>query len=197
MTLFFEDPELLRAYRRGDQHARRAVYVHYDLPVWCALKGFRACAALSEHDRRDIHSETFLRAFAPAAACGYDGKRSYSAYITTIARNCARDWLRQLHRRAYVAFDERSHFVNDASADEDLRFDEQRAASATRRWLEQQPADVRTYVELRFICGTSQRDMAQAAGISRRTARTLDADVLCTLKAHLDTQGIAWKCLFK
>jgi DNA-directed RNA polymerase specialized sigma24 family protein len=96
-----------------------------------------------------------------------------------------------------VGFDEQLHSDVEPFVGQDARLDYQRAANATRRWFEEQAPDVRSYVARRFIDGTSQRDMEKAAGVSRRTARTRDAQALDALKAYLDAQGIAWRSLFK
>lgn len=196
MTLFLEEPELLAAFRRGDRDAFQTVYLRYDTLVWNTISKFRTAASLNEHDCRDIHADTFAQAFLASARLGYDGQRPYSAYITTIAKNEARDWLRRHRRRVSLNFDEVLHSDAEGFVACDVQLDFQRAAEATRLWLEQQPKAVRDYVTLRFIEGTSQRDMEKTRGISRRNARTRDAQSLNALKAHLDAQGIAWRKLF-
>lgn len=196
MTLFLEEPELLSAFRRGDRDAFRTVYLRYDTLVWKTLSRFRTGASLSEHDCQDIHADTFARAFVVPARLSYDGQRPYSAYITTIAKNEARDWLRRHRRRVNLDFDEVLHSDPEGFIACDTQLDFQRAAEATRLWLEQQPKSLRDYVTQRFIEGTSQRDMEKVGGISRRNARTRDAQSLNALKAYLDAQGIAWRKLF-
>lgn len=196
MTLFLGKPELLAAFRRGDRDALRTVYLRYDALVWNTICRFRTSASLNEHDCRDIHADTFVHAFREPARLGYDGQRPYSAYLTTIAKNQARDWVRTHRRRVSINFDEMLHSDLEAFMAGDAQLDFQRAAEATRLWLEQQPKAIRDYITLRFIDGTSQRDMEKAGGISRRNARTRDAQSLSALKAHLDAQGIAWRKLF-
>src|SRR5689334_2651371 len=105
------DPDLLREFRDGAQHALGTVYRayvgHVTGVVRAALRRYGAPGRGRAHplgaasDVSDLIQEVFARAFEPRTRRRFDGVREYGPYIGRIARNVVADHLR--HRRRQVA----------------------------------------------------------------------------------------------
>jgi hypothetical protein len=101
-----DNPALLAAFRSGDSHALRDVYVRNVDKVDSLIKqGFvtlgpppmRVPGVVGE-GRRDIVQDVFLRAFRESARLAYDGLRPYAPYLLRIAKNVCIDRYRRTKR---------------------------------------------------------------------------------------------------
>lgn len=188
------EPALLARFRSGDRAALERVYFAYFDEVAALLRsGFVA----GEHrvppisDRAallDAIQDTFVRAFAPAARAGFDGGRAYRPYLLAIARNLRIDTLRRARLRL-VPLDEAPpgalELPADPAASPEAVREHQRLCDAAADYVAGLDAESQRFVQLRFVDDTSQRDLAEALGVTRRHVRTLEARILAGLQSFL------------
>ncbi len=113
MVYLEQDRQLLDAFRKGERQALETVYLQYAPGVALVLRhGFalrssggaqRFSGLAAGAELENGVQEVFLRAFSEDARQGYDGLRSYAAYLAAIARNWVLNELRKQGTVAFVA----------------------------------------------------------------------------------------------
>jgi RNA polymerase sigma-70 factor (ECF subfamily) len=194
MSVFENDRPLLDAFRAGERGALERVYRRYVDEVQAILrhgfavewKGQLRVRGADVDVVEDLAQEVFVRAFAEPARLAYDGLRPYGPYLRAIARNLLADSLRR--RRPDIVLTDEMVEAAGAPPDEDEHFDEELAA--TQQFLTTLPAELRTFVQLRFTEGLSQLEVAARIGATRRHVRTIEARVLKALRKHLRSRGM-------
>jgi RNA polymerase sigma factor (sigma-70 family) len=193
---FESDRELLDHFRAGDPDALTRVYGETVNAVAQLLHrgallaaGRRVPGAGSAELERELVQETYLRAFSERARLAYDGLRPYRPYLLRIARNLLIDhWRRAGRELPDEGISELP--AEPAPAEENLDFAAR--LTATRAYLEQLTPDLRSFVELRFIQGLSQREVVKRLEVTRWRARALEKKVQAGLVRHLKRAGL-WK----
>src|SRR6516225_8500060 len=104
---------MLRRFREGERAALEVVYVAYVAEIeligrrgfLSSTVGVRIAGVPVRADLRDFVHEVFSKAFSRRAREGFDGKRDYGGYITTIARNVLIDRARAAGREVPLSSD--------------------------------------------------------------------------------------------
>lgn len=136
----------------------------------------------------DLVQETFLRAWNQAHAI--DPRRgSPSAWLLTVARNRAIDWLRSVagkpDRAAWEEFDDRpANFVDveKAAIDSDQ-------TRRVRQAMEKLNQNQRAVIELAYFEGLSQSEMAERMGQPLGTVKTWVRSALKMLRTELGQEA--------
>jgi RNA polymerase sigma factor (sigma-70 family) len=190
MTFFRDRPDRLAAFRRGDRDTLEELYWAYLQHIqrlvrsgWRGAEGSRA-SALSRQDVVDIVQEVFARAFGERARLGFDGLRPFQPYLDTIARNLMADWARRHGREIFVLDPADLAGADQPAADEP--WSDPETMKTVERYLASLPEELRPIHEERFVKGRSQRDAADALGISRQQLRTREARLRDGLRRLLD-----------
>lgn len=142
----------------------------------------------SGFELHDALHETFRRAFEPRARDGYDGLRPYGPYLRTIARNVV---LQTFRAREVVVLDESKppqtdvHTLSGERLNPEANLARKQLRTKVQAFLGQLPAGDRRLLELRFVEGRSQREVAEALGIGRQRIRTREIKLRRALLAYL------------
>jgi RNA polymerase sigma-70 factor (ECF subfamily) len=149
----------LEAFHRGERGALEACYrEHFD-----TVDG-AAGAILRGADRETVVHEVFSRLIARAELRRAFRGGSFAAWLATVARNHAIDYRRRLARETSLSDDARGG-AESASWEEAA----QARLLVERFRRESLPAEWAPVFELCFVQQMSQREAAQALGISRTT----------------------------
>jgi len=186
---------LLKGFRAGERQALTTVYrEHADDIARMLRRGFvfnsagkklRFVGYQSGFELHDALHETFRRAFEPRARDGYDGIRPYGPYLRTIARNIV---LQTFRAREVVVLDEHQehvHTLSGAPANPEATLAKRQLQARVQAFLATLADADRKLLELRFIEGHSQRDVAKHLGLSRQRLRTREAKLRIKLLTHL------------
>jgi RNA polymerase sigma-70 factor (ECF subfamily) len=175
VTIFREDPELLRQFRRGEQRALERVYRTYVDRVEAlvrhgfvlAQRGVRI-SGVGVADLADLIQEVFARAFSERARLGFDGVREYGPYVATIARNVLIDWARK-HKREIVMPELAELEAPDDGEPEPI---DPAVLAVVERYLAALPPELRGLYEQRYVLNLSQEEAARNLGLKRQQLRT-------------------------
>jgi RNA polymerase sigma factor (sigma-70 family) len=197
--------ELLRGFRAGEREALTTVYrMHAETVARLLRHGFsfesgghrhRFAGYGSGFELQDTLHETFRRAFEPRAREGYDGIRPYGAYVTTIARNLvlrsfrAREVLFPLEAEA--AMTSGPLLAVDVGPTPERELHDRQVLELVERFLATLTPDERRLIELRYVEGLSQRDVAELLKLGRQRIRTREQAVRAKLLAYLREHGEA------
>jgi len=189
---------LLQGFRAGERQALTTVYrEHADDIARMLRRGFvfssagkklRFVGYSSGFELHDALHETFRRAFEPRARDGYDGIRPYRPYLRTIARNIV---LQTFRAREVVVLDEQQvaqehvHTLSGAPANPEATLAKRQLQARVQGFLATLNPPDRQLLELRFVEGHSQRDVAKQLGLSRQRLRTREAKLRIKLLTHL------------
>jgi RNA polymerase sigma factor (sigma-70 family) len=200
VTIFVQRRDLLDAFRRGERWALTAVYREYvDAVALLLRRGFRLDAkgvtipgASDPELERELLQDVFTRAFRESARQSYDGLKPYRPYLMQIAKNLLIDSARRAGR---LVLSESPHLeispedeVDPApSAEDELDFRRQRAVA--QQYIASLPELMQRFVRLRFEEDQAQQPVAEALGVSRRTVRKWESEVLEGLRAFLAEPG--------
>jgi RNA polymerase sigma-70 factor (ECF subfamily) len=198
---------LLRGFRDGDRAALTEVYAMHAEDLARFLRrgfGFESdgrrhvfVGYQSPFELQDALHETFRRAFEPRARQGYDGVRPYGPYVRAIARNVV---LRTFRARValFPLVDEEggapasaAQIEASATAGPEHVLQREQVRKLVARFLEGIAAEDRKLLELRFVEGKSQRDVAAVLGIGRQRLRGREAKLRERLIRHLREHGEA------
>jgi RNA polymerase sigma-70 factor (ECF subfamily) len=174
------DRDLLDRYRRGERGALARIYWAYVDPVerlvTSCLRMQGAARPNSAVSVEDLVQEVFTRAFSQRARTAYDGVRDYAPYLFTIARNVVADVFRRLGREVVTDLATLSDqvLVDDTRSPDPSLSTDMRVLARVRDFLAHLPADLAAVHHQRYELGVSQRDAAQALGITRQRLRTLE-----------------------
>ncbi len=188
------DALLVQRIRQGDQDAWAQFVAEYE----GRLLAFIEPRVPTVQDAEDIVQETligFLRSLP-----GYDTRRDLSSYLFAIAAHKLTDWLRRHGRRPWdsaSSVDSSGRPLEEFSgpgrtASTILRSreghaqDEQRLAAAlsqlVQRWKQQGQYDRLKCIELLFVRGWRNKDVAAALGLSEQQVANLKFQTIAQLK---------------
>ena len=121
----------------------------------------------------DISMEVYMQVWRTAAS--YDTTRgSVNAWLITVARSRAIDWIRSSKAR----FDQQKQTLEDAPELKDTKADPEThvlisdRASVVRKALDHLPADQRHLIELAYFSGLSQTEMAEQLALPLGTVKS-------------------------
>jgi RNA polymerase sigma-70 factor (ECF subfamily) len=193
MTIFVNDRDLLRDFREGRREALERVYWAYIDKVERIIRfGFvRGDSVMlsgvgnAGSDLRDLVHEVFAKAFAPDARRAYDGIRPFGPYLFAISRHVLADWGRRSGREVPTEWPSIEAALGAAEPEETPPYADDRTVEIVERFIGELPDDLRALHELRSIAGRSQREAAEALGITRQVLRTREGRLRDMLRERL------------
>lgn len=182
-----EDRQWLDDFRAGKKPALARVFTTY-APVVLAFARGHLVRLGAVQDAPDVVQEVFLRALQPALRARYDGLRPYAGFLAGVTRNVVLERARGGGSREVPTEEPHQHHLESwtpgqALPDELFLAAEEQAL--VRAFMQQRPPEERLLITTRFVEGASQRDAADALGITRQTVRTLEDRVRTALRAFL------------
>ncbi len=176
-----DDAGLFEGLRRRDPQAMARLYDRFGRPVYSLIYRIVQDSGVAE----DLVQETFLRAWNQAHAID-PARGSPAAWLLTVARNRAIDWIRSAagkpEHTAWENYDsERPQNFLDA---ERVLIDSDRAR-LVRRAMEKLNENQRSVIELAYFEGLSQSEMAERMGQPLGTVKTWVRMALKTLREEL------------
>jgi RNA polymerase sigma-70 factor (ECF subfamily) len=194
VPIFSDRPDLLARFRAGERAALEEVYWAYVERVETIVRrGFAHVAGAPAHEVRDVVHEAFVRAFAETGRRGFDGLRDYGPFLSTLARHALADWWRRNGRQLPVA-DVASAIEAAQRADPtepDPAWDDDPAlVQAVEDYLAGLSADLRAAHRELYVLGRSQRQAAEALGVSRQSLRTVESRLRRGLAVALRRKGL-------
>lgn len=190
----------LKGFREGDRAALSAVYSEHVEPLLAFLqRGFsfdsrgralRFAGFRSSFELHDAVQETFRRAFERQARESYDGLRPFSAWLNVIARNVV---LKEFRRNERLFLDAGTAHDSDAALqiaaaepqEPEADIHRTRVRALVRQFLDTLAEDERRLLELRFIEGVGQRDVAEQLAMGRQRLRGQEAKLRAKLVRFL------------
>jgi RNA polymerase sigma-70 factor, ECF subfamily len=155
----------------------------------------------NQEDAKDIAQETFVKAHRFLDR--FEGKSSFSTWVTRIAINEALMWLRKQrwlrHASAAVSNqDKKNEFswemVRDEGADPETSYSQQERALLLNDAMKQLRPGVRRAMELRELTGLSTEETARALGISVGAVKSRlfhgRRKLHSVLKRHVESPGV-------
>lgn len=205
-------PAFLSKFRAGDREALSIVYAANAESVAEVIRrgasvptssGPRYVPGLSSpHEQHCALQEVFRRAFEPAAREKVTAETKYGPYLRAIACHFLINRAQRLREHVGVEALELDSPLVEAAADTiggllhaeratvpEQRMNAHQLALAIRRFLEDVGAIERRVTELRFLEGVSQRDAAEALGMSRGGLRRIEDRVRPALTKWLESHG--------
>jgi len=191
-----DDPTWLAAYRAGEQHALRRVFDAYVHDVDVIMRrgtmtkdGSRRVPGVAVDAIDDLIQDVFVKVFSHQTRSSFDGQRPFRPYLRQVARFTLVDH----HRRSgrVVAHVDPNDDINveplwvaaPAAADDVVA--QQQLTNEVRAFKEELSADEQAFVQLRFVDGVGQREVAARLQITRAEVRKRDDDVRTRLRAFL------------
>jgi RNA polymerase sigma factor (sigma-70 family) len=194
-------PARLELFRRGDPATLAQVYwshvdriekiIRWQMILWRRNQASRSAYGLGVED---LVQDTFERAFSRRARLAYDGKRNYSPYLSTIARNVLADALRAL--RGNLIVDSAAHLEDctyDTSRRDGPEWAEPGAMTIVTSYIGRLPPELAAVHHQRYVVGTSQESAARVLNLTRQRLRTLERKLRSGLTRELERAGISWK----
>jgi RNA polymerase sigma factor (sigma-70 family) len=183
MTVFENDPELLRQFQRGDKQALSRVYWHYIERIEAVVRRSLSVAGYRHRMQHqleiaDLVQEAFVRAFAERARNAYDPVRQYGPYLVTIARNCVVDSLRhdgiEEHVDPQTVGDTFEEWPHEEPSEP---WSDPETMALVEHFVRSLPAAEHDVFIERYEKGRSQIETAIQLRLSRQQVRTLEAHV--------------------
>lgn len=179
MPIFRTNPGLLERFRAGSREAMETVYRAYVRRIEALLRaGFavslgRKVPGVAAIELEDLVQEVFAKAFSERARLAFDGKRDYGPFLSTLARNVVVDWARKRHRQvALDDFPEITEKLAETSAEEPWA--EPDALRVVEAYLRSLPENLAAVHRERYVLGHTQKEAAEALGLSRQQLRTCE-----------------------
>jgi RNA polymerase sigma factor (sigma-70 family) len=196
MTIFLNDRDLLRDFREGHRWALERVYWAYIDKVERIVRfGFvRGDSVLlsgvgnAPVELRDLVHEVFIKTFAPDARRSYDGIRPFAPYLYAVARNVLADWGRRVGREVPTESPVIEAALEVAEPEDPPAYADERTIAIVERFIRELPDDLRALHEQRSIAGLSQREAADALGITRQVLRTMETRLRDMLRERLASE---------
>jgi RNA polymerase sigma-70 factor, ECF subfamily len=168
ITATSEDYALVVAANRGNAHAFEILFERCQPQIFAIALRFTRV----REDAEDIVQQTFQKAFVHLHR--FEGKASFSTWLTRIAVNEALMVLRKRHRRREVPMRDSSDDeigalgfeVPDPSPNAEVNYLKREATEILRSAIDKLPARLRTTVELRELGQLSSRETAKRMGVS-------------------------------
>lgn len=164
------DGELAALSSAGRQEAFTEIVRRYNQAVFRLIRG---CIGDPE-EALDLSQDTFVAAHK--ALSRYDGARPMRAWLSTIALNKCRDWVRKRMVRRFLTFagpidSEAKAIFDDQVAIDDATGDRQELARVEHA-IADLPRTLKEILVLRTIEGLSQAETATALSISEKAVET-------------------------
>jgi RNA polymerase sigma-70 factor, ECF subfamily len=162
------DAELIRRFvERRDEEAFRELYRRYTAPVYGLLVRLTA----NRSEAADLMQETWLRAASTADV--FRAESTFRTWLTGIAVNCFREWLRRRTRtRALEAAPDPVHSPDRQSVSRSDYASIINRGLDVRHILQRVTPDHRAVLVLHDIEGYTHEEMADALGIEVGTAKS-------------------------
>jgi len=172
------DADTIAAFRRGDDHAVRAMYAGYGRLVFAVAHRVLGDRSLAD----EATQQTFVQAWR--AASSFDPGRDPAPWLATIARRVAIDIQRREQRRPATSLDDAppddSSMVTAAPSAEQLwETWEVRAA------IDGLAPDERTIVRMQHLDGFTHQEIADQLGIAVGTVKSRSFRAHRTLATRL------------
>jgi RNA polymerase sigma factor (sigma-70 family) len=164
-AVFAELAALARNAAEGDGAAMSALLKVLETPLRQFLER-RLSGPYAEGFVADALQETRLRIFLHVGSCEARTAEQFMGWCLAIARNCAKDQLRQIATWRVVQLDR-----DPAGAEQERQIDGRAAPTALKRAYESLAPDTQYLIWLRVVCGASWAEAAGALGISRDAAK--------------------------
>jgi RNA polymerase sigma-70 factor (ECF subfamily) len=133
---------------------------YFELTIWPHMRAAFNLArwlARDNHDAEDIVQESFVKAFkAQESVRGVDAR----AWLLTIVRNTAMDFLRRQKPRKTEPLGDSTHEPKDTMPDPERTLVEQARREQVRRAISNLPADFREVIVLREMEEMSYKEIA-------------------------------------
>ncbi len=177
----FPDAGLFEGLRRRDPQAMARLYDTFGQPVYSLIYRIVRDTGVAE----DLVQETFLRVWNQAHAID-PSRGSAAAWVLTVARNRAIDWLRstagKAHRNLWESYEtERpGNFVDVEKVA--INADQARRVREAMAKLDE---NQRSVIELAYFEGLSQSEMAERMGQPLGTVKTWVRSALKNLREEL------------
>lgn len=172
---------MFEGLRRRDPQAMAQLYDRFGRPVYSLIYRIVQDAGVAE----DLVQETFLRAWNQAHAID-PARGSPAAWLLTIARNRAIDWLRSVagkpDRTVWENY-ESEHPGNFVDVEKVVIDSDQ--AQRVRQAIEKLNEKQRSVIELAYFEGLSQSEMAERMGQPLGTVKTWVRSALKNLREEL------------
>ena len=180
-----EDAGLFEALRRRDPHAMAKLYDSFGRVVYSLIYRIVQDKGVSE----DLVQETFLRVWNQAHTID-PSRGSPAAWVLTVARNRAIDWVRSVagkpDRTVWESYDaERPGNFLDM---EKVVIDSDQARRI-REAIERLNQNQRAVIELAYFEGLSQSEMAEKMGQPLGTVKTWVRSALKNLREELGPES--------
>jgi len=175
------DADLVKRLQNRDQRAMGDLYDRFDKLAFSVVLRIVRNQAIAE----DLVQETFLRIWTRVD--GFDPQRgSLSAWVLTVARNRAVDYLRSLEGRQQERTTELGR-MDEPSVFDDVEKDllNSDRARMLRDAFSRLNANQRTVIELAYFEGLSQSEMAERMKQPLGTVKTWVRTALQTLRQEL------------
>lgn len=176
-----DDPELFEGLRRSDPQAMAKLYDRFGRLVYSLIYRIVQDTGVAE----DLVQETFLRVWNQAHAID-PSRGSPAAWLLTVARNRAIDWMRSKAGKPessiWESYDEQrpANFLDM----EKVLIDSDRV-NRVRRAMEKLNENQRFVIELAYFEGLSQSEMAERMGQPLGTVKTWVRTALKNLREEL------------
>jgi RNA polymerase sigma-70 factor (ECF subfamily) len=184
MSLLEQDRDLLTRFRDGEHGALEQVYWAYVDKVESIVRfGFLLSGKQvrvggvqpGSAEVADLVQDVFIKAFSRASRLAYDGLRPFGPYLFTIARNVLVDWGRRSGREIPMDAAELQSSLERTADGDDASYADVDTVRTVEGYIQGLPPDLRAVHDERYVRGRSQREAADALGISRQNLRTLEA----------------------
>jgi RNA polymerase sigma-70 factor (ECF subfamily) len=178
MPPFDGAPGLLEKFRAGSREAMETVYWAYVRRVEALVRrGFRGespqgVPGVGPGDLEDLVQEIFAKAFSDRARMSFDGLRDYGPFLFTIARNVVVDWARKKGREVLRDDLERDVAEPSSPGKEHEPWADPETTRLAEAYLGALPGDLAAVHHERYVLGHTQREAADALGLSRQQLRT-------------------------
>ena len=182
------DEELVTRSRGGDVESFNQLILRWERPIYALA--YRVIGR--EEDARDVCQETFLRAYRSLA--GFKGEAKFSSWLSRIALNLCRDWIRRQRRAPVSQMPEDMDALEAAAAIEPSESIEDLVARRELSAIVEEamallPAEQRTAIILKEYHGMTFQEIADLQGCPLSTVKTRLYQGLSVLRRQLERQG--------
>ena len=186
------DPTEVEPFTRGERAALERVYRAHVATVERFVRATLVrTRRFSGSNLSDLVQEVFIRAFSASARQSYDGKREYTPYLMTIARNLVIDWHRRNTREPVDPLELETILDAAVSEPADAEAFPPELLNVAASYVEGLAQELRDVHERRFVLSEPQQRAADALGISRQTLRTLEKKLVDGLRRALRDQRLS------
>jgi len=182
---FTDDAELMSDYLSGNESALDDI-IKKNIPLVYSAVYFMVG---NPHDAEDVVQETFLKLWKHAKK--YRKGESFKAWLLTIARNTARDFLRKKKALVFSDFenDDGDNFLTDTLADKEPLADEIFGRQENKKMLEdvlaKLPFAQREVIIMRYSSNLTFEEIGKIVGRPLDTVKSQHRRALLQIKKYL------------